>query len=892
MLSAWWNQVRMRIAVLLNRRQFERDLQEELDFHLAMREQSQRRSGMTPDDAYRSARFQFGNPEVIKDACRELWSWRFLETLWQDVWFGGRMLRKNLSFTALAVLTLALGIGANTAVFSLVDAVLLKPLPYARADQLVVLHERIRREGYEHDQEMVTPGDFTAWMKRNASFSGMAAIASRSFDLTGTGEPVQIEGEAVSANLFSVLQVEPVIGRVFDPEEEHSGAGRVALLGYGLWTSRFAADPQVVGHTILIDGMGYVVVGVMPKWFSFPDPDDQLWVPLALSEQDLATRAAHSLRVVARLKEGISSVHAQTQMDALSRVVAEEYPTTNSGLSASLISLREQIVGNVRPALLVLWLSAAFVLLIVCVNLASFVLTRASIRRREFAVRLALGAARSRVVRQLITESLLLSLLGGAAGLLFAFWGMHALRGINPPPSFPYIPRIEEIGINCTLLVFVLALSLVTGILFSLIPALRTGGRDIQEALKEEDSRGNSGGTRRWIRSTLVLMQTALGVVVMIGAGLLLRSFVRLGTVPLGFHPQNVLTLRVLPRGVRYPDFYARLNFYQQVLAKVQNVAGVESAGAVSFLPLTRSRQFNTFSVEGRPLANTSWSPSADIRVVTPGYFEAMQIPLTAGRKFSWEDMPESAPVAIVSKKFMQNFFPDGGVTGSHIRIGSPPSSSAWRTIIGVVDDVPYFDITSPPQPTIYLPYAQSAALRTDLHDLAVRTLQTPASLTGAVRNVIRNVDGDLAISRVRTMQEVCSISMAPQRFNLLLLTLMAALVLFLAAIGLYGVTAYSVAQRTREIGVRLILGAAPADVLRLILFHSAALMLFGVAAGIALSFSLASLMKNLLFNVSALDPVTYGVVAVLLSLVGLVACYGPARAATRIDPITALRYE
>jgi predicted permease len=390
----------------------------------------------------------------------------------------------------------------------------------------------------------------------------------------------------------------------------------------------------------------------------------------------------------------------------------------------------------------------------------------------------------------------------------------------------------------------------------------------------------------------LVLIETALGVVVMIGAGLLLRSFVRLGTVPLGFQPQNVLTLRVLPRGVRYPDFYDRLNFYQQVLAKVQNVAGVESAGAVSFLPLTHTRQFNTFSIEGHPLANTSWSPSADIRTITPGYLEAMKLTLIAGRKFYWQDAPESAPVAIVSQRFVQNFFPDGSAIGSHIKIGNLPSSSSWWTIVGVVDDVPYFDIVSPAQPTIYVPYAQTADLHTDLHDLAVRTKQRPASVTGAVRDAIRSVDSSLAVSRVRTMEDVYSISTAPQRFNLLLLTLMAALVLFLAAIGLYGVTAYSVAQRTREIGVRLVLGAAPVHVLRLILFHSGALLLFGVTAGIILSFPLTSLMKNLLFNVSALDPVTYGLVAALLCLVGLVACYGPARAATRIDPITALRYE
>lgn len=892
MLSAWWNQMRIRMRVLRDHGQLDRDLQDEVDFHLAMREESHRASGMAEAEAHRSTRLQFGNTETVKGRCRELWTWNRLETLWRDLRYGGRILRKNLFFTTVAVLTLALGIGSNTAIFSLVDSVLLKPLPYPQANQLVVLHERIRRPGYERDQETITPGDFTDWKKRNSAFRDMAAIASRSFGMSGTGEAVQIDGEAVSANLFSMLQVGPVVGRVFHPGEDQYGAGKVAILGYGLWTSRFAADPQVVGRTVLLDGTNYVVVGVMPKWFSFPDPDDQLWVPLAISAQEAMSRAVHSWRVVARLKEGTTPAQAETQMNSLSAELAYEHPDTNSGLSASFLSLREQTVGNVRPALLILWLCTSLVLLIVCVNLASLLLTRASIRRREFAVRLALGATRSRIVFQLVIEGLLLSFLGGAAGLLFAIWGMHALRRISPPPSFPYIPRIEEIGINGTLLIFVLGLSLLAGIMFSLIPALRTAAHDIQKTLKEEDSRGNSGGPGRWVRSTLVVMQTALGVVVMIGAGLLLRSFVRLGHVSLGFEPENVLTMRVLPRGIQYPGFPERLRFYPQVLDKVQNVPGVESAGAVSFLPLTRTRHFDTFWIEGQALTSGSWSPSADIRAVTPGYLEAMKIALTAGRKFSWEDTPESAPVVIVSKKFVQDFFSQVGPIGAHLKIGNLTSSNGWRTIVGVVDDVPYFDITSPPQPTIYVPYSQTADLHMDLHDLALRTSQSPASVAEAIRNEILGVDRNLAVSRVRTMEDVYSISVAPQRFNLLLLALMAGLVLLLAAIGLYGVAASSVVQRTREIGVRLVLGATPAHIFRLILVHSGALVLYGVVTGIVLSLSLTSLINSLLFNVSPLDFVTYGLVAILLSLVGLLACYGPARTAMRVDPITALHYE
>jgi len=893
LLSVWWNQLRMRMRMLWGRRQLERDLQDELDFHLALGEQRRRESGMPAEQAQQLARYQLGNPELIKESCRELWTWTSLETLWQDICYGSRMLRKDLSFTLIALLTLSLGIGANTAIFSLVDFALLNPLPYPKADQLVVFHEQIRREGYQRDQEMVTPGDFSEWKTRNTAFEDVAAIANRSFDLTGTGEPVQIEGEAISSTLFPILQVSPALGRIFQPEEDESGAGKVAIIGYGLWASRFAADRHVVGRSILLNGANYVIVGVMPKGFSFPDPDDQLWVPLALSPQEWMSRAAHSLRVVGRLRAGVSLAETQIQIDSLCLQIAAEYPDTNAGLSARLISLREATVGNVRPALLILWLCTALVLLIVCVNLASLLFTQASIRRREFAVRLALGASRRRIVRQLITESLLLSLVAGAAGLLFAIWGMHALRGISPPPSFPYIPRIEEIGINRTLLLFVLLLSVIAGIMFSVIPALRTGGCDLQKKLREEDTRGSSAGSRRWVRSVLVISQTALGVVVMIIAGLLLRSFNRLGSLPIGFERQHVLTVRVLARGVQYPDFPRRLSFYQQVLSKIQSLPGVESAGAVSFLPLTRIRQFNTISIEGRPVTSTAWSPSADIRVATPGYAEALRVGMVSGRSFSWEeDSPESAPVVIVSQEFAQDLFPSGDAIGSHIKIGNPQLANPWRIIVGVVNDVPYFDIASPVQPTVYVPYAQAASLAIDVHDLAVRTKQDPASVAAAVRNAIWSVDGGLAVSRVRTMNDVYSIAVAPQRFNALLLALMAALVVLLAAIGLYGVTAYSVVQRTHEIGVRLSLGASPADVLRLVLVHSGALVLSGAVAGMIASFLLKSLITNLLFNLSAVDPTTYGAVVGLLGLVAAIACYGPARAAARIDPITALRYE
>lgn len=885
-LHAWLH----RLLGLFQKKSRDAEMAEEIQQHLDLLTGRNIAAGMSASEARNTALRQFGGVEQIKETAREQRIWMWADEFLRDMRFGARMLAKTPGFTAVAILTLALGIGANAAIFSVIDSVLLKPLPYQNADRLVVLREHVRQSGYEHDQEAVTPGDFSDWSKRNTAFAGMAGIAPRSFDLTGAGQPVQIDGEAVSANLFALLQVEPLIGRAFHPEEDQHGTGRVAILGYGLWATRFASDPQVVGRSILLDGSNYLVIGVMPKNFHFPDPDDQLWVPLALSPREMASRSVNSLRVVGRLKPNASLAQAQSEMDTLTQELAREYPDTNSGLSASLISLRKQTVGNVRSALIVAWICTGLVLLIVCVNLASLLLTRASIRRREFAVRLALGAARARIVRQLITEGLLLSSLGGIGGLLFAVWGMHALRVISPPPSFPYIPRIDEIRMDGSVLVFLLCLSLAAGVLFSIIPALKTGDRDIQATLKAEDARANSGGNRKWIRPLLVLIQTALAVIVMVSAGLLLRSFVRLERLPLGFQSKNVLTLRVIPRGDRYGNFGERLVFYQQVLDKVQSVPGAESAGGVSFLPLTRTRLFNHFSMEGQPVANSSLAPSADVRAITPEYLGALKIALFAGRDFSWSDTPESTPVVIVNKKFARDFFGNANAVGAHLKL--PATSVNSRTIVGIVDDVSYFDSASAAQPTIYVPYAQADGLHVELHDLAIRANQKPESIATAVRNAIWSVDSNLAVSRVRTMDEVCATSLAPQRFNLLLLALMAGLVLILAVVGLYGVTAYTVAQRTREIGVRLALGAAPADVMRLILLRSGVLVLGGTCVGLALSVSVAFLMKNLLFQVSPLDPMTYVLVAGVLLIVGLSACYGPARSAMRIDPSTVLRYE
>jgi putative ABC transport system permease protein len=817
-------------------------------------------------------------------------------TLLQDLRYGLRMLAKNPAFTAVALLSLALGIGANTAIFSVVNAVLLKPLPYPHTDRVVIVRERVRLPGYESDQDMMAPANFADLRARDTAFENMAALAYRSHDLTGAGEPVRVEGEAVSASLFPVLGVEAALGRVFTAEDDQYGGPRVALLGYALWASRFGADPQAVGRTIYLDGQNYTVVGVMPPWYHFPDPDDQLWVPLGLKPADRTNRADRSLRVVGLLKASASLAQAQSQMDEAGLQLATEYPATNTGVRAHLEPLRDAVIGNVRPAVLILWACTGLVLLIVCANVASLLLTQASIRRREFGIRVALGATRARLVRQLLAEGMLLAVTGGLLGLLVATWGIPALRAISPPPSFPYLPRLDEVGINGVVLVATLVVSLLTGLTFGIVPILQVGRESLQDSLRE-GARESAGG-RSTVRKAMIVGEMAIGTMVLVGAGLLLRSFWRLEQAPLGFDPHNVLTLRVIPRGPKYSNAEERIAFYQQTLQRVEAIPGVEAAGAVTFLPLTRVREISGFSIEGRTPALPGQEPIADYRAVTPRYFASVRIPVVEGRSFTWSDTPESLPVAIISKGLADRFWPGEDPVGKHIKQGAASSSGPWVTVVGVAGDIRDFDAATEPQPTIYIPYAQSegagSALHDllSLHDLVVRTAVDPSSAVSAVRSAIWSADKGLSISRMWTMEEVYSISVAPQRFSLLLLGTMAGLALLLAGAGLYGVTAYSVTQRTREIGVRMALGAKQVVVFRLIVGQGMQLAVLGVILGLAGSFALTRFLRALLFRVQPTDPATFAGVAVLLCGVGLAACYIPARRATKVDPMVALRYE
>jgi putative ABC transport system permease protein len=804
------------------------------------------------------------------------------------------MLRKNPGFTAVVITTLALGIGANSAIFSVVDAVLLKPLPYPQSDRLVIVREAVRVPGSERDQDTISPGDFTDWRQRATVFENIAAFAYRSFDLNDLSEaarPTRVEGDLVSASFFSVLGVEAALGRVFTADEDRYGGPPVAVLSRSLWISRFGGDPRAVGRTIRLDGRTYTVVGVMPEWFHFPAPDDEVWVPLDLSPDESANRANQSLMVIGRLKPFVRQAQALADMQGIARQLAAQFPATNAGVGVNLLSLREQIAGNVRPAILILWGSTGLVLLIVCANVASLLLTRAAVRSREFGIRVALGAGRGRLLRQLLTESVLMACLGGLLAVFVAAWGIRALRWISPPPSFPYLPRLDEITINGMVLAATAAIALTAGILLGIVPLFQIGRDIVFDSLKD-GGRGASFGVRGWTRATLIAFEMALGTVVLVGTVLLLRSFWQLNRAPLGFRPQQVLTMRVIPRGPKYPTVTERAAFFDQICQRIEAIPGVQRAAAVTLMPLTLARDVRRFVIEGRARPAPGEEPAADSRVVTSGYFQSMGIQVIEGRAFTDADRAGSLPVVIVSQAMARRFWPDGRALGEQIELSGFDSTRSHLTIVGVVGDVRDFDVIHGPEPTMYLPYSQGEDAQLVLRDIVVRAAVSPSSIASSVRDAIWSVDRDLSVARVRTMNEVYSIAVAPQRFNLLLLGVIAILAVILAAEGLYGVTSYTVARRTREIGLRMALGAERRQVLTLVLAEGARLTVLGVVAGFAGALLVTSVMKRLLFGVTPYDPLTYVVVAALLSVITLTACYLPARRASNIEPLTALRTE
>lgn len=871
---------------LLKKGQVERELDEELSGFLEAAAEEKMRQGLNRKDAVRAVRLERGAPEATKEVIRSARWESFVETCWQDLRFAARMLRKSPGFTAVAVLTLALGIGANTAIFSVIEAAFLKALPYPHSEQIVMVWEDVHLPHYQSDQNTPAPGNFADWKKRNSVFSSMAAIGYRSWNLTGSGEPERIEGEAFSSNIFSVLQIYPVLGRTFTTEEDHPGSSHVALIGYGLWNSRFGGDPRILGQKIFLDGEDYTVIGVMPPGFRFPDQDDQLYVPLALTEQQLANHGSHYLRVVARLKPGVTLAQAQSEMSLIASQITKQYPQSNTGVGVRLVPLRDQIAGSIRRPIFILFGVVGLLLLMVCANVANLLFARSSARGREFAVRATLGATPSRVARQLLVESLLLGILGGGLGLAFAVWGIYALRAFAALNE-----AFTRVQLDSTVCLFTLAVSLLSAVIFGLVPALQSLRQEPAHAM-QEGARGSGPRTHLRVRGSLTVVEMALGVVVLIGTGLLLRSFVRLQSIPLGFQPENVLTLRVILRGPRYATLDQRSSFYQQALQRIGAIPGVRSAAGISFLPLTMQGRTTGIGIEGQAFLPPGQLPFADFRAVSPEYFSTMAIPILQGRDFSWNDTAATPLVVIVSQGMAHAFWPNANAIGKRIKLGPVDGTDPWITVVGIVANVRQLELTSEPRPAMYFPVTQDAGIGDTLRDWVIRSSGDPAAFAAAIRNTVWSLDAHLPVSRLQTMEHVRSSYLGPQRFELSLVGLFGFLCLILAAVGLYGVTAYSVSRRTNEIGIRMALGAERRNVLWLVVSNGAKLALLGVAAGSLAALALSRVMAGLLFEVAPTDPVAFVTASLVLILVALAACYIPARRATRVDPMIALRYE
>jgi putative ABC transport system permease protein len=884
----WLYTIPLRMRSLLRRKEVEQELSDELQFHLEQKTREYVASGLTREEARRRAMREFGGVELSKENCRDTRRVRVMETLWHDVRFALRILRKSPGFTATVILTLGLGIGANAAIFSAVYAVLLKPLPYSQPDQLVMVYEDVRLPNYQNDRNEPSPGNFSSWKNQNTVFESMAAYRNRSWNLTGSGEPVRVEGEMVSAEFFTALRANAEMGRVFTKDDDRPGNAHVVVITDGFWKTQFGSDREILGKKILLDGESYEVIGVLPPRFHYPDPDDQLWVPMALPASELANFGSHYLNIFARLKPGASVLQANRDLNLIARQITELHPDSNTGQTVNVLPLREVLVGSVRPALLVLLGAVGLTLLIVCANVANLLLARASVRHREMAVRLALGAGRSRILAQLLTESFVLALFGCAVGLLLARVGINILKLL----AAAQLPRVDELNMNGAVYAFAVIIAISSALVFGVVAAWQARREDVYDTLKA-GARESAGGPHLRMRGLLVVMETALGVVVVIGAGLLLRSFLLIEQVPLGFESQNVLTFRVIPRGERYSQLSQRATFYRQAAERIEALPGVESAAGVSFIPLTLARGSKGFTMEGRAPSSAGQIPMANYDVVTPGYFSTMQIPLREGREFSWSDTSEGQPVVIINKALAERYWPGTDPLGQRIRQGGPSDTEfPWLTIAGIVGDVREFDPLTPPRATMYFPATQFQDAGGVLRDWVIKTKGNPGAVAASIPAAIWDVDKDLPVTRIKSMETVRSQAVAAQRLNLLLFASFAILALLLATIGIYGVTSYGVAQRTREIGIRVALGARASEVVRLAVAQGLGAAACGLLLGLMAAFSVARFMRSMIYGVGSTDPVTYLCVALLLALVAVAACYLPARRAARVDPVIALRYE
>jgi putative ABC transport system permease protein len=807
--------------------------------------------------------------------------------LWQDLRYGARMLIKNPGFTLIAVATLGLGIGANTAIFSVVNAALLRAFPYGDADRLVIVWEKMQ----QNEQNVISPANFFDWQEQQSVFAGLAAFNDTRNSLSGDGAPEEIAGQLATDNLFSVLGVNALLGRTFTPEDSKPGQNTVVVLSYGLWQRRFGADPNVIGRKVILNAVDHTVIGVTPpdfKWHvrknSQTEQAAELWTPWAISSGFKQFRGRF-ICAVARLKPGVALSQARAEMDVIAGRLAERHKQFNRGHSVNLVPLREQFAGEIRLALLVLMGAVGFVLLIACANVANLLLARAAARQKETAVRAAMGASRGRILRQLLTESVLLAAMGAIAGLLLAWLGASALVKLSPPE----LGDFQQVEISVPVLGFTFIVALLTGVVFGLAPAFEASNIKLNDTLKEA-GRSLAGASRsQRLRSVLVVAEVALALVLLVGAGLLIRGFLRLQGVETGFNARDVLTMRVALPGARYNNDAKRINFFTQALERMQTLPGVEAVGAINFTPFLGLGSNTGFDVEGRSKSSPDHAAGGTgVCITDQNFFRTMQIPLKRGRLFTEQEVREQRNVVVINEALARKYFPNEDPLGKRIKIMMRPPHTLTE-IIGVVEDVKHMRLDRAAEPMSYWPIAQ---LPYPFMTFVLRARVDATGVSAAVRNAIQTLDPQQPVGAVRTLDNLVGDSIARQRFNTLLLAVFAAVALSLSAIGIYGVMAYSVTQRMRDLGVRVALGASERDILKLVLRQGMKLALAGVGIGLLFALALTRLLKTLLFGVNATDPLTFAVIALSLALVALLACYLPARRATKVDPLVALRCE
>jgi len=806
-----------------------------------------------------------------------------------DLKFAFRQLLKNPGFTAVAVLTLALGIGANTAIFSVVNAVLLRPLPYPDAGRLVWIWENNLPKNLPINP--ASPGNFNDWRNQSRVFENLSAWEGENFNLTDHGEPERVLGAKVFSDFFDVLGVRPTLGRSFLPEEDRAGANPVALLGHGLWQRRFGGDTNILGQALTVDGKRFTIIGIIPHGGGVPFNHFELWVPFALDAARLAAHGDRFLRPLGRLKPGVSIKQAQVELGGIARRLEQAYPQENTGAGVNIIPLKEMFTGEMRTPLLVLLGAVGFVLLIACANVANLMLARSSAREKEIALRAALGATRLRLARQLFTETLLLCTLGTAAGLALAMYGVQLLRLLVPAVSSNYkvsIPGLDEIGLDRSVLLFTLGLSFITALLCGLAPALKTSALDLNDALKEGGRASATGFRGGRFRSLLVISEVALAFLLLIGAGLMIESFRHLREVPLGFDADNVFTMSLSLPEVKYPGEQQRADFFEQLVERVQTLPGVESAAVANYLPLSGHWGSVGFTIEGRPALAAGDYLVANVCTVNPSYFGAMKIPVIDGRGFSAADRLKARPVVTINRTMARRFWPNENPIGKRLNLGTAETPE-FCEIIGVVGDVKHFGPDAESRPQIYISHLQSPA---KWMSLIVRTARNPLSLVAEARAQLRAIDPAQPVYDIQTLDTLVSQSIAPRRFAMLLLATFAMVALLLGAIGIYGVISYGVSKRTHEIGIRMALGARRHDVLGLVVRRGMKLALIGVGAGLAGALAASRVLQSLLFEVQPFDPLVFLLVTLTLTAVALLACWLPARRASKVDPMEALRHE